>query len=208
MASILSRPQCVNEGNVSGCILQYLLEIHPPCHFLHSLPLDFSPIHNKQFKTLIFTRGQFWPPGIVVACVRPSVRHQVCPRDNSSPVEARITKFRPKMQNTVVKVLLVLGGNQPSRPNLRSKSKFTPFWACPHHNSSPIQARITKFGPEVQNTLVKIPIVLGGNWPWPSRSDWTPKSKFTPFWACPCHNSPPIRWPDNGLKLLWKLGEL
>ena len=41
-----------------------------------------------------------------------------------------------------------------------------PFWACPHHNSLPIQARITKFGPEVQNNLVKIPIVLGGNWPW------------------------------------------
>ena len=35
------------------------------------------------------------------------------------------------------------------------------FWACPHHNSSPIQARITKLGPEVQNTLVEIPIVLG-----------------------------------------------
>ena len=45
------------------------------------------------------TRGQYWPPGIVVACVCPSVpppvRHQVCPRDNSSPVQARITKFRP-----------------------------------------------------------------------------------------------------------------
>ena len=38
----------------------------------------------------IFTRDQFWPSGIVVACVRPSVRqsvrHQVCPRDNSSTV--------------------------------------------------------------------------------------------------------------------------
>ena len=32
----------------------------------------------------------------------------------------------------------------------------------------------------------------GGDWPWPSRSNWTPKSKFTPFWACACHNSPPI----------------
>ena len=27
--------------------------------------------------------------------VRQSVRHQVCPRDNSSPVQARITKFGP-----------------------------------------------------------------------------------------------------------------
>ena len=39
-------------------------------------------------------------------------------------------------------------------------------WACPHDNLWPIQARITKFGSEVQNTLVKITIVLGWNWPW------------------------------------------
>ena len=56
------------------------------------------------------------------------------------------------------------GGNRswPSRSNLTRKSKFVPFWACPHHNSSPILARITKFGPEVQNIWVKIPIILGG----------------------------------------------
>ena len=35
--------------------------------------------------------------------------------------------------------------------------------ACPHDNLSPVQARFTKFGPEKQNTLVKIPIVLGGD---------------------------------------------
>ena len=65
------------------------------------------------------------------------------------------------MQSTLDKVPIILGGNQPwlSRSNLRSKSKFTPFLACLHHNSSTIQARSTKFGPEVQNTLVKIPIV-------------------------------------------------
>ena len=53
--------------------------------------------------------------------------------------------------------------------------------ACPHDNSSPVQARITKFGPEKQNTLVKIPIVLGGNWPWPSRSNLTSKLKIDPI---------------------------
>ena len=42
--------------------------------------------------------------------------------------------------------------------NFDQRSKFTPFWACPHLNSSPVQARITKFGPEVQNSLAKIPI--------------------------------------------------
>ena len=32
---------------------------------------------------------------------------------------------------------------------------------CLDDNLSPAQATITKFGPEVQNTLVKIPIVFG-----------------------------------------------
>ena len=59
--------------------------------------------------------------------------------------------------------------------------------ACPHDKLSPVQARITKFDPEKQNTLVKIPFVLGGNWPWPSRSNLTSNSKLTPFWACPSH---------------------
>ena len=43
--------------------------------------------------------------------------------------------------------------------------------ACPRDNSGPVQARITKFGPKMQKTLVKVPIVLGGNWPWPPRSN-------------------------------------
>ena len=89
------------------------------------------------------------------------------------PVQARIAKFGPKIQKTLVKVPIVLGGHWPwpSKSNLSSKSEFTPFWACPDHNSLPIQARITKFGPEVENSLVKVPIVLGGNWPRPSRSN-------------------------------------
>ena len=64
--------------------------------------------------------------------------------------------------------------------------------ACPHDNLSPVQARITKIGPEKQNTLVKIPIVFWGNWPSPSRSNLTSNSKLTPFWACPNHYSPRI----------------
>ena len=33
--------------------------------------------------------------------------------------------------------------------------------ACPRDNSGPVQARIAKFGPKMQKTLVKVPIVLG-----------------------------------------------
>ena len=96
----------------------------------------------------------------VCLCVCQSL---VCPRDNSGPVPARITKFGLQMQKTLVKVPIVMWTDRPwpSRLNLTWKSKFTPFWACPHLNSPPIQARITKFGPEVQNTLVKSLIVFG-----------------------------------------------
>ena len=34
-------------------------------------------------------------PASVCPSISPSVCHQVCPRDNSSPIQARITKFVP-----------------------------------------------------------------------------------------------------------------
>ena len=113
-----------------------------------------------------------------------------CPRDNSGPVQARIGKFGPKMRKTLVKVPIVLWTDRPwpSRSNLTWKSKFTLFWGSLHRNSPPIQARITKFVPEVQNTLVKILIVLGGNWPWPSRSNMTWIVKFSGFTLLEIHN--------------------
>ena len=94
-------------------------------------------------------------PACVCVCLSVCLCQSLaCPRDNSGPVQARIAKFGPKMQKTLVKVPIVLGGNWPwpSRSNLTSKSEFTQFWACPDHNSLPIQARITKFGPEVENS--------------------------------------------------------
>ena len=51
----------------------------------------------------------------------------------------------------------------------------------PRNNSLPVSARITKFGPEMLKTLVKIPIVLWDDWLWHSRSNWAPKSTFIPF---------------------------
>ena len=103
-----------------------------------------------------------------------------CPHDNWGPVQVRITKFGPKVQNNLVKVPVVLWSDWscPSRSNLMLNVKFLLFWAYLHHNSSPIQTRITKFRPEVQCTLVKFPIVLEANWPWTSRSNLTYKSQF------------------------------
>ena len=52
---------------------------------------------------------------------------------------------------------------------------------CPRNNSRPVQVRLTKFGPKVQNDLVKVPKVLWSDQPWPSRSTIRSKSKVTHF---------------------------
>ena len=61
---------------------------------------------------LIFTRDQFWPVGIAVACVCVCVCQSVCqslacPSNNSGPVQVRITKFGSKVRNNLVKVPIV-----------------------------------------------------------------------------------------------------
>ena len=121
----------------------------------------------------VFTWRQFWPSGIVVACVCVSMcvyQSPACPCDNSPLVHASITQFGVHVQKTLVKNPIVLGGDRPwhSKLNLTWKSNFTPFWACPHENLSPVQARIAKFGPEMHLSTVKISIVFGGDQPWPS----------------------------------------
>ena len=118
---------------------------------------------------MFFTLGQFWPSGIVIACVCGSVclcvcvcvcQSRACLHDNSSLIQARITKFRPDIQNTLVQVPFVLGDDRlwTSMSNLTWKLNFTPFWACSHHNSSAIQARITKFGPVLHSRWASHPI--------------------------------------------------
>ena len=148
---------------------------------------ELNATRNVSLKSTKFDK-QFYPRPVLAfgychrlrLCVCPCVcvcQSLACPRDNLGPVQARIAKFGPKMQKTLVTVPIVLGGNWPwpSRSNLTSKSEFTPFWACPDHNSSPIQVRITKFGPEVENSLVKVPIILGSNWP----QIWFKQSNFS-----------------------------
>ena len=76
-------------------------------------------------------------PASVCASVCQSVCQSLaCPRDNSGPVQVRITKFGPQVQNNLVPIFLWSDRLWSSRSNIRSKSKFTPFWACPQNNSS------------------------------------------------------------------------
>ena len=91
--------------DLSECGCYYLLP-----QVMHSVLFFFI---SRKF---IFTRGQLWLSGIVVACVCLSVcvcvcvrQSQVCPRDYLSPVQASIAKFGPEGQNTLVKIPRVYG---------------------------------------------------------------------------------------------------
>ena len=158
-----------------------------PCSFLMTLP------DQSDLVTMLFTRGQFWPSGIVITCVCGSVcvcmcvyQSRACPLDNSSSSQARITKFGPEMQNTLVWVPIVFGDDRPwsSRSNLTWKSNFTSFWACSHHYSSAIQARISKFGPKMHLSTVKIPTNFGLDWFWSSLSFSILKPIFSTKFIC------------------------
>ena len=65
-------------------------------------------------------------------------------------------------------------------------------WYCQCYNLSSILAIIAKSGPEMQSTLVKIPVVLRIDWHWSLRSKLTLREQFTPLWSFPQDKSPPI----------------
>ena len=119
-------------------------------------------------------------------CLRLSVCVSVCVCGNHMlvraithhPFELGSPNLDHRCKRLWLRSLLFWGGDWPwpSRSNLTSKSKFTPFWVCLCDNSSPLQARITKFEPELQNTLVKIPVVLGVDWAWLVKFNYFQKS--------------------------------
>ena len=90
----------------------------------------------------------------------------------------------------MVKKSIVLGVDWPwsSMSNLTCKSKFIPFWACPYNNLSPVQATITKFGPEMHLNTVKIPVDFGRDKPSASISFLIVKAIFLTYLRCFCIN--------------------
>ena len=112
-------------------------------------------------------------------CVRQS---WACPRDNSWPVQASITKFDQRCKTTWLRSLFFYiffylfiyfffffgGGGGGStltfKVKFNFKLRFYPILSVKfvrmiiHHLFN--YARITEFGPELQNILLKIPIVL------------------------------------------------
>ena len=111
----------------------------------------------------IFTWGQFRPSGIVIACVC------VCPCVYQSVCQSL---------------------------------------ACPRDNSGPVQARIAKFGPKMQKTLVQVPIVLGCNWSWPSRLNLTWNQNLPHFEFVCTITHYPFKLGSPNLDQRWKTARL
>ena len=104
----------------------------------------------KSSSVCIFTRGQFQPSGIVIACiclcvrlsVFASVYHPIVwPCENSSTVQDGTTKFKQIIQNTFVKVPIDFEADWlwSLRSNVTLNSYITSFWACSHYNSPGIR---------------------------------------------------------------------
>ena len=142
-----------------------------------------SQVHIDTCKCIfssLITRGQYWPSGIVVACVCPSVRpsvHKFVRAITHHPFKLGSPNLDHRCKRPWLKSLLFweVIDLWPSGSNLTLKSKLTPFWACPTHYSSPIQVRISKFGPQMHFSTVKIPVNSKLDWPWTSLSFLIPK---------------------------------
>ena len=122
------------------------------------------PIY-KWVMFVIFTWGQFWPSGIVVACfclcpsVHPCVNHELVRVITHHPFKLGSPNLYHRCKRPWLRSLLFWGGDWPwpSRSNLTLKSKFIPFWASPCHNSPPIEVTISKFGRKMHLSTVQIP---------------------------------------------------
>ena len=127
---------------------------------------------------LVFTRGQFWPSGIVVACVCLSVCVSLCVCINNVLVRA-ITHHPFKLgspnldhrcKRRWLRSLLFCGAiglDLQGQIELQSQN-CTPFWACPCHNPPPIEVTISKCGTKMHLSTVQIPTNFGLDWNWSS----------------------------------------
>ena len=121
----------------------------------------------------IFTGGQFWPSGIVVACVCVCVcvcgNHELVRMITHHPFKLGSPNLGQRCKTTSLRSLLFYGTfDLDLQGQIELKSKFTPFWACPCHNSPPIEVTISKFRTKMHLSTVQIPTNFGLDWNWSS----------------------------------------
>ena len=132
------------------------------------LELQFLLRIYRTPQPIFITRSQFWPSGIVVACVCVCVcvclsvcvcvNHLLVCAITRDPFKLGSPNLDHRCKRPWLRSLFIFGGDWswPSRLNLASKSKFTPFWTCPCHNSPLIEVTISKFGTKMRLSTVQI----------------------------------------------------
>ena len=103
-------------------------------------------------------------------CVRPCVNHKLIRTITHHPFQLGSPNLDQRCKRPSLRSLLFFWDDWswPSRSYLTSKSKFTLFWACPCHNSQPIEVTISKFGTKMHLSTVQIPTNFGLDWDWSS----------------------------------------
>ena len=131
--------------------------------------------HKWTILSVVFTRGLFWPSGIVVACVCPFVRPAV-----SLSVHSSVTKFVRAITHYPFKLESPNLDHRCKIPWLRSllfwswltltltfKVTIYPslsLWVCSRHKSPRIVVRISTFGPKMHLSHVNVPIDFRIDW--------------------------------------------
>ena len=159
-------PSCL--GTASSCIIWPCLAM--PCH---ALSFYLRPV-------LAFGYCR-----CLRMCVCVSVNHELLRAIIHQPFKLGSPNLVQRSKTPWL-IHIVFGSNWPwpSRSNLTSNSKLTPFWAWPSHYSPPILVRISKLGQEMHFSTVKIPVNSGLDWPWTSPSFLIPKPIFFALWRC------------------------
>ena len=123
------------------------------CHCLRPCVCVSVRVYVNYLFVCMITRHLFkgGSPNLVQMCKRPWLRSQLFFGVNDRDLQGQIYLESPNLPH------------------------FELVCTITHHS---FKLEPSNFGPGVQNTLVKIPIVWGGNWPWPSRSNLTWNQNF------------------------------
>ena len=136
------------------CLIITNVKFNGFCGQHHYIKKNFQNVSTKRFHTHLIQKAIFYPRQVLPFgyCHRPRLWAcvSVCVCVSITCLSARETSHPFKLGYQIwmcktpwLRSLLFW----PPRSNLISKSKFIPFWTCPHPNSSSVDARITKFGP-------------------------------------------------------------
>ena len=128
----------------------------------------YLPFNSKFIN--IFARGQFWPPGIVVACVCVCVciNHLIVRTITGHLFMLGSPNLVQRSKTPWLRFLLFWGQMTLTfKVKFNFKLKIDPILSLPNHCSPPILVRISKFGQQMHFRTVKIPVNLGLEWPWP-----------------------------------------